>query len=383
LHICARIGNIDGCRSLLQYGSSPNTVNKLGLDALAALKAFLNPSEKSQEIEELLLSYYETAPVRAPKASKRDKIVTNLLTKAKDIHKDERSKAVKEAGKSGVDSLKEERVKVKTLKESGKSGVDSDKDQASSSGKSSGKSVPWENLSITTNLPPPPTVTKEVSDVKQSKVSESAELDDYEEEEDDDEPSSVTDAMWGVASSLIDVTLSMFSQGVGKKNSSNNEPKTSRGYALSQNASKARTATTATTSTWSNNNHVPPTDNELKAKGLGFHPPAFIAEELNAQVEAIRTGLTPRRVNPSPPVEVALIVEHAKREAERIKSSPLASSAAQSRQSTYPKPKPMTIEGSELPPPPQNGYSMGKMQSGVSWRYVDVFADRQILENQK
>jgi hypothetical protein len=208
-------------------------------------------------------------------------------------------------------------------------------------------------------------------------------LDDYEEEEDDDEPSSVTDAMWGVASSLIDVTLSMFSQGVGKKNSSNNEPKTSRGYALSQNASKARTATTATTSTWSNNNHVPPTDNELKAKGLGFHPPAFIAEELNAQVEAIRTGLTPRRVNPSPPVEVALIVEHAKREAERIKSSPLASSAAQSRQSTYPKPKPMTIEGSELPPPPQNGYSMGKMQSGVSWRYVDVFADRQILENQK
>ena len=389
LHICARIGNIDGCRSLLRYGASPSAANKLGLDVLSTVKAFLTPSENTREVEQLLLAHCEMmSTATAPKSTRRDKIVYNLLNKAKDVQKDEKMKSsVKRSGKGpssdhDVDS---------SNSGSGK-GPSSDRDvDSSNSGKlvSSGKSLPWENLSVNTALQPPPPMTTTSANTNNTtsnstqgiKMSETAELDDYEDDDDEDDvPSSVTDAMWGVASSLIDVTLSMFSRG-GEKKSTNN-PQANRGYALPQKTSKPRSsgaATTAATAAWATT-HVPPTDNELKARGLGFHPPAFIAEELNAQVEAIRTGQTPRRVNPNPPVEVTLIVEHAKREAERIKCSPLAASASKNRD--HPKPKPMFENSELLPPPPANGYSMGKMQSGVSWRYVDVLADRQILNNQ-
>jgi hypothetical protein len=77
---------------------------------------------------------------------------------------------------------------------------------------------------------------------------------------------------------------------------------------------------------------APPTDSELMQRGLGFHPvpPAIVAEELNAQVVALRTGMTPRRTVPlKPPDDVRVLVASARAEAERIRNTPRSSHSPQ------------------------------------------------------
>lgn len=133
-------------------------------------------------------------------------------------------------------------------------------------------------------------------------------------------------------------------------------------------------------------------------------PPSFVADQLEEQVQAIRTGLTPRRLNPRPPADIAKAVANAKREAQRIRNSP-KNSDAHVHAMTHTQPfynyphtgptKPVPLFSS-LPnasvdddhkvgsspegvmdnrSQSQNAYSIGAVPKGpVSWRYVDVLA---------
>ena len=123
---------------------------------------------------------------------------------------------------------------------------------------------------------------------------------------------------------------------------------------------------------------APPTDGELRTKGLGFHPPPrpietpqpspkpppFVAKDMEDYV--VRTGTTPRRGQSvvAPPDEVLVAVEMA-RAAERHRrtpqhSKPLAPIAADA--------KPYVLQE----PSNSNGYSMGTLPQGSRWRYVDI-----------
>lgn len=147
---------------------------------------------------------------------------------------------------------------------------------------------------------------------------------------------------------------------------------------------------------------APPTDAELLNAGLGFHftgdvvpmspkLPSIVADELQAQVDAYKSGVTPRRAHMQVPDEVIVAVEMA-RAAERHRQTPRSQHQAHSLTYTGTKPSPLTVsvpresEESRMPPtahkiPPSsninsnsvNKYSMGSsIPAGVKWRYVDV-----------
>jgi hypothetical protein len=138
---------------------------------------------------------------------------------------------------------------------------------------------------------------------------------------------------------------------------------------------------------------APPTDSELHQIGLGFHsaPPAALKDQINAQVESIKTGRTPRRINPQAPTEVKMALAYAKVEVEKLRTSPKNEEDSISPNVQY---------GGPMTGPPilsfplssvnmsgskhgnidsnnnQNVYSIGgSLPRGVAWRYVDVFGE--------
>lgn len=128
-------------------------------------------------------------------------------------------------------------------------------------------------------------------------------------------------------------------------------------------------------------------------------PPALVADELQAQMDAYKAGITPRRSKITAPDEVRVAVEMA-RAADRHKNTPKSSRPLASSShlpNGVPRPQftsvipenvsgstvklsyPVAMEGSSRPPPASasktgyNGYSMGNsLPAGVSWRYVDI-----------
>jgi hypothetical protein len=159
----------------------------------------------------------------------------------------------------------------------------------------------------------------------------------------------------------------------------------------------------------------------LYSKGLGFGytpPPDIVAAELSAQVDSIRTGLTPRRKNPKPPEEVRRAVELAKTRGYPMGSLSSGSGSGGERNTGYGNFSPivapdgqhgnnitaaaafspalvpyssaqMSIHRHDMyaaaTPPPStqshNGYSIGKaVPPGVNWRYVDVLNNPNIMK---
>lgn len=339
---------------------------------------------------------------------------------------------------------------------------------------------------------------------KITKESEYSERDDSEvdeEEEINEEPNqfdvmaSVSDTIWSFTDVLLGMTLDMFKDSTSKLDNVNPAVISKRDVNLpsklpASSGNVVSTKVSTKTSTPANNNNqkgsfaywpfswsskdvrnskakdagslassssdvnnawvtrdAPPTDGELFQLGLGFHPakpPAFISDELYAQVEAIKVGITPRR-HIAPPVDVQLVVNHMKAEADRIRNTPrgqiisndspyiLSTDKDQQLHSEYVQnqyeqiskqnpflmtpipfaqthdinnkslPKPL-----ELPSPPiqsfassdsihsnmsnysqsannvthVNAYSVGKsLPTGVSWRYVDVFSNPDLLND--
>ena len=138
---------------------------------------------------------------------------------------------------------------------------------------------------------------------------------------------------------------------------------------------------------------APPTDSELHKRGLGFGyipPPAIVAAELNAQLDSIRTGLTPRRHNPRPPEEVRLAVALAKARNGGVSPNHFSPPPPLSSGPTSSNMLPGSLQGGSSGPglsssAPTIGsaskpeyYSMGKsVPAGVNWRYVDVLNNNQ------
>ena len=153
---------------------------------------------------------------------------------------------------------------------------------------------------------------------------------------------------------------------------------------------------------------APPTDAELHQIGLGYNsaPPAALKDQINAQVESIKTGRTPRRINPQAPTEVKMALAYAKVEVERLRTSPKndddgvrpraplsigSSVAVMGGPPTFPLSS-VNMSGhhhhgdvdqnsgnaaaAAAPAANQNVYSIGgSLPRGVAWRYVDVFGE--------
>lgn len=111
-------------------------------------------------------------------------------------------------------------------------------------------------------------------------------------------------------------------------------------------------------------------------------PPAIVAEELNAHMEAYKAGITPRRTHVAAPDEVRVAVEMA-RAAERHRNTPKSQRLKQDPSPRRQRPAPLVLPGKDLQPsstqppvnypPSYNSYSVGNtLPTGVSWRYVDI-----------
>jgi hypothetical protein len=214
--------------------------------------------------------------------------------------------------------------------------------------------LPWANLSIDTAVVPPTTWSdkppsapthsssrhKESSKDIQSNINlsnnnncnviddedidDDDDEDDEEDSDDDGTNNPVANAVWGVASSLIGVTMSMFNSSSSSDNSNLGGNKAILSGALKRpsNNNKNDTITDikpVSSSEFNNNSLAPPTDKELFDSGIG--PPKFLAAQVDEQVKMIRTGLTPRRINPRPPDEVRQAVAVFKAENEVLKYS--------------------------------------------------------------
>lgn len=163
---------------------------------------------------------------------------------------------------------------------------------------------------------------------------------------------------------------------------------------------------------------APPTDHELKQRGLGFYhppsplhrgadgeiivpqtprPPDIVAAELDAKVVAYKKGLTPRRDIMVPPNEVILAVDMARAayidpakrpaplnlqinpaktlgDAGSI-SIPFKEQSKHNRSGSVDSTQSSGSNDYAIPIPKRanNGYSMGtSVPEGVRWRYVDV-----------
>jgi hypothetical protein len=167
---------------------------------------------------------------------------------------------------------------------------------------------------------------------------------------------------------------------------------------------------------------APPTDYELKQRGLGFFPPPspsyrgqdgeivvpqsprppdIVAAELDAYMTAYKKGLTPRRKEIVPPNEVLIAVDMARAAAANTDSSNLNQTKNIIDIDSSRRPAPLVLPSSpnisikrtsptnyvpdksqQAPPKPirstNNGYSMGNsIPDGVRWRYVDVLNSAQ------
>jgi len=171
---------------------------------------------------------------------------------------------------------------------------------------------------------------------------------------------------------------------------------------------------------------APPTDAELKQIGLGFHtaPPPSLKDQINAQVllvyycnyyrhphhhhlqvESIKTGRTPRRVNPQAPAEVKMALAYAKVEVERLRTSPKNEEEGRGGVNLHTKTGPPVFPLSSVTADLhshsnsnshshsngnsnsnsnsnsngnryENRYSIGgSLPRGVAWRYVDVLGE--------
>ena len=94
---------------------------------------------------------------------------------------------------------------------------------------------------------------------------------------------------------------------------------------------------------------APPTDSELRQRGLGMAPPVIVAADITRAEDSVRSGLTPRKAHPAPPADVSIALAVAKHQVTPRSNGP-----------------PPTF------PPAPNGYSMTNLPRGVNWRYVDV-----------
>jgi hypothetical protein len=218
----------------------------------------------------------------------------------------------------------------------------------------------------------------------------------------------LSNAIWELTDTLLGITLSMF---VEPKNSSNPKAKPSSDSLPSAHKESSNLIMHSL-----EDRAAPPTDKELSVLGLGFHakPPAFVAAELNAGVEAIRTGRTPMRERPmQAPPEIEQLVNSMREEADHIASSKnvidiqdlavnpflLTPKARQhtttaDSQKTESLPKPLFISTASLSSqnhskeastsirsPIKNAYSVGnRLPDGVSWRYVDVMKNPEYMK---
>ena len=145
---------------------------------------------------------------------------------------------------------------------------------------------------------------------------------------------------------------------------------------------------------------APPTDHELRERGLGFswqppstvhrdadgdiivphspRPPSIVAAELDAKMIAYKKGLTPRREGIAPPNEVLLAVDMARAGFDSIRRpapldmslQPEINKDANGRNEVSNKDNSTNYVKQQRIP---NSYSMGTtIPSGVKWRYVDV-----------
>ena len=242
--------------------------------------------------------------------------------------------------------------------------------------------------------------------------------DEAEDEEDEEQEDAMTEMVWGVASSLIGITMSMFGKnssgrskasnaataGIGRRphssSSSSAESETNdedeelefdRKLQSKLAASKKSSSAARFGWVWGGNKSdsdrgsssdstrkqhanpssdqaavswsqmaAPPTDTELRSRGLGHAPPVLVAEDIYRHEDSVRSGNTPRLSNPRPPADVSIALAVAKHQLTPRKNNPFE----------------RNNHGTQgYGPPPivaSNSYSLQQMPRGVSWRYVDV-----------
>ena len=244
------------------------------------------------------------------------------------------------------------------------------------------------------------------------------EEEDNDEEEEEEQEDAMTEMVWGVASSLIGITMSMFGKKSSDRSKANNT--TTAGVGRHSHSSSSSSAESETNDedeelefdrklqsklaatkrsssaarfgwVWGGNKsdsdrgnssdatrqqHVnpssnqaavswstmtaPPTDTELRSRGLGHAPPVLVAEDIYRHEDSVRSGNTPRLSNPRPPADVSIALAVAKHQ-------------LTPRKNNVPERSNHGTQG--YGPPPiviSNGYSLQQMPRGVSWRYVDV-----------
>ena len=262
LHLAAISGHLHVCEILLEYGAALDSMNSYDVDILKSVQNVEPKSDVMQRMAEYLESVLKM---------RNDGI-------SKEVPKQQSSR------KAGAIS------------------------------RSSVVSTPWISLSINTDVADNNFSSIYNSsrigttyDRKPQQLLEGTDGDDYEDENDydeydDDDKSGIADsvsgAVWGVASTLLGATISMFKK--SEKCSSKSDDK----YGHNFGAGSALSLASKNQHIW--DSRAPPTDTELHCRGLG--PPPFVADQLQAGVESIRTGATPRR-NVSAPVEVKLAVD--------------------------------------------------------------------------
>ena len=240
------------------------------------------------------------------------------------------------------------------------------------------------------------------------------EEDDDDEEEEEEQEDAMTEMVWGVASSLIGITMSMFGKKSGGRSTATTGSVSRRPQSSSSSSAESETndedeelefdrklqsklAVTKKSSSaarfgwvWGGNKSdsdrgcssdsirqqhanpsgnqaavswsqmtAPPTDTELRSRGLGHAPPVLVAEDIYRHEDSVRSGNTPRLSNPRPPADVSIALAVAKHQLTPRKNNP-------SERNSH------GTQGYGPPIVASNGYSLQQMPRGVSWRYVDV-----------
>jgi len=402
LHISARAGYAACCQLLLSYGANMTMRNKLGLDVLTTVQSIQPRNPYIQEVEHVLMQqgFRTTGSISSDSERKKDK--------KRSSQKQNGSSSSGGSGGGGNNSIPigtEETVpkgnREQVAKNLTKRGSEQLERTRGIADMGEPPKQPWANLiidtsvlkpSATTNTSSAPnTVTLSQTYVQSSTIeSEANDNTDNSDDDDDDDDynsvgNSVSEALWGVATSLIGVTINMFSK--GKKGDGRPSWLTRKGALpmpshLTQEESNNLTK-------WALS-QAPPTDAELHQIGLGYNsaPPAALKDQINAQVESIKTGRTPRRINPQAPAEVKMALAYAKVEVERLRTSPKneEEGVKPSAPPTYIQQPPTfplasvnmsghhgNADQNSVNAAYQNVYSIGgSLPRGVAWRYVDV-----------
>lgn len=320
LHLAVHSRNVSCCRLLLEYGAKKTLRNRMGLDALRCAQ-LLEPqtADDAHHIVDLLSSHNVAGsipPIETPVSSAPSNTPRNIsmpppkpskstLVGAEDgppIYPPITSWPLTDSisNSPSTSTMKPLMLRIDTSRIPPPIATQFN-------AHSTFQSFP---LAMPLTAPPPPLYVDPQYNGQTMQAAQYHAPGTQQEEEAEHEdgndgvPDKLAGAVWRIASSLMNVAFSAFGSGnidcTGKslKGESDNDGLE-----------------------WKNS-AAPPTDAQLLKSGLGFRvrqPPAIVADELNAQVYALRTGLTPRRSNLSTPLEVvAAIDEKRQMQARRV-----------------------------------------------------------------